>query len=1000
MASENVDVTLTLKGRQRFSGEARGAASDLRQVADAADAGSRSGGRFRSAFSTVGPALATVARAGALAATGIGLAGAGLIKAGSDANEASSAFGTVFKTFSSDATAALRDVQKVTGQNTAELQTAFTQFGAFARGAGVADDQLTTFSRDLVGAAGDIASFNNADPTEVLAALQSGLSGEVEPLRRFRIFMSDAALSAKSAEMGFGDTFSTLAEGEKVMVRQAFIMANLGDQAGDLARTADAPANAFRYLVGRAQEAATMLGTGLLPGVAVLTPRLRELADSGIAALTGRLPDITAFAEQAGSRILGLVDQARLAINRLRSGDVAGAAGGFLTDQLGLDPGSVESALSTVRDIVAKVQGVVASFRSGGGVAGAGTAAVAFLGIDPAMVRQASDVVRTALTTVRTAVTTVWAQISAAFSASSTGDAAASLQQLGVGLGGAFKAGLAAAQAALPLVSEGLRWAGENASWLAPMVVRIAFGLLALKSAGAGVNAALAPIGGLAGATKGAELATAGLNTARQVASFLTARMIGQTATLTATTAAGTTVQVTANSAQRVGLFTTVRTTAAKLASAAASVAVRGATLAWTGAQWLLNAAFAASPIGAVIAIIAGLVGAVVWAYNNVDWFRSAVDRAWQALRNGFAVAVDWVRGRVEALRPVLTAVGAFLSGPLSAALTTAQGNLQRVRDAAQWVKDKFDLARAGAQLVAGYLAGAFATGMESARGVVDRVRGVVETLGDKWTTVKDAFSGFVDRFTSFELPGWVQTLIDSAGSIGSSIGGWFSGGAGDGPGMPISLGGGGGGAAMPLRENAGYRAQTAALMGSGLPAQVTSGSRPGAITATGNPSYHGKGRAVDMQGANGVGAPNPQLLAINRWIAANYAPWTKELIYSGPGAIEINNGRPHDYTGVTRANHFDHVHWAMAQGAYVPAQPGGVHAVVGEGRDAEFVTPDPMLRSAVREEVAGVMDRMRAAGVAIQQLTINADSATDGRRVAREFLEGLDAAVTREAVW
>jgi hypothetical protein len=46
--------------------------------------------------------------------------------------------------------------------------------------------------RNLVKLAADMASFNNADPSEVLEALRSGLAGEVEPLRRFGVQLSDA----------------------------------------------------------------------------------------------------------------------------------------------------------------------------------------------------------------------------------------------------------------------------------------------------------------------------------------------------------------------------------------------------------------------------------------------------------------------------------------------------------------------------------------------------------------------------------------------------------------------------------------------------------------------------------------------------------------------------------------------------------------------------------------------------------------------------------------
>jgi TP901 family phage tail tape measure protein len=91
-----------------------------------------------------------------------------------------------------------------------------------------------------------------------------------------------------------------------------------------------------------------------------------------------------------------------------------------------------------------------------------------------------------------------------------------------------------------------------------------------------------------------------------------------------------------------------------------------------------------------------------------------------------------------------------------------------------------------------------------------------------------------------------------------------------------------------------------------GLP--LHSGYRPGAITATGNASYHGMNRAVDI----------PPSLEVNRWIYDNYKSQTKELILSLAGAKQVHNGADHVYTGITRAMHFDHNHWAMANGGII----------------------------------------------------------------------------------
>jgi hypothetical protein len=89
----------------------------------------------------------------------------------------------------------------------------------------------------------------------------------------------------------------------------------------------------------------------------------------------------------------------------------------------------------------------------------------------------------------------------------------------------------------------------------------------------------------------------------------------------------------------------------------------------------------------------------------------------------------------------------------------------------------------------------------------------------------------------------------------------------------------------------------------------LISGFRPGAITATGNRSYHGMGRAVDV----------PPRMDVFNFIRGTYGANTRELIFSPANNAQIHNGRPHMYTGITRAQHFDHVHWAYRRGGIVP---------------------------------------------------------------------------------
>jgi hypothetical protein len=112
-----------------------------------------------------------------------------------------------------------------------------------------------------------------------------------------------------------------------------------------------------------------------------------------------------------------------------------------------------------------------------------------------------------------------------------------------------------------------------------------------------------------------------------------------------------------------------------------------------------------------------------------------------------------------------------------------------------------------------------------------------------------------------------------------------------------------------------GWRWMIAALRSAFPGLALISGYRPGAITATGNRSYHAMGRAVDV----------PPRMDVFNWIRGTYGKRTRELIFSPANNRQVWNGRPHLYTGITRANHWDHVHWAFGKGGRIPEDVFGV---------------------------------------------------------------------------
>lgn len=289
MPTENLVIRASM--RDEVSGPARRIKGEIAGVGTTARAAGRGTGAFSTALSRVGRGagrVGAVLRGGVAAAfrvTGIAaaVAGAGLlllgrnsIRAAADAGETQAKFDTVFGGLRDSVQGWVDGMHANFGVATADLQDATAAFAVFGKQAGITGQPLADFTTDLTQAGLDLSSFYNvaADGDGgTFAAIRSGLAGEIEPLRRFGIFLSDAAVVAEGATMGLT---GALTDQQKVGIRQRLILRQLGDANGDLERTADSAANQARKLSGYWADFQVTLGRMFLP---VVTSVVRALND-------------------------------------------------------------------------------------------------------------------------------------------------------------------------------------------------------------------------------------------------------------------------------------------------------------------------------------------------------------------------------------------------------------------------------------------------------------------------------------------------------------------------------------------------------------------------------------------------------------------------------------------------------------------------------------------------------------------------------------------------
>jgi len=210
-----------------------------------------------------------------------GLAAAAIpaINAASDLEESMSKVGVIFGEGAKEVEAFAETAAKALGQSKQDVLEAAGTFGTFGKAAGLAGTDLAEFSNGMTALASDVASFNNAEPDEVIQAMGAALRGEAEPMRRFGVLLNDATLRAEAMALGIYDGNGALTDQQKILAAQQAILKQTTDAQGDFARTSEGLANQTRIMKAQFEDVKAELGKALLPVVLAILPVFAKLAD-------------------------------------------------------------------------------------------------------------------------------------------------------------------------------------------------------------------------------------------------------------------------------------------------------------------------------------------------------------------------------------------------------------------------------------------------------------------------------------------------------------------------------------------------------------------------------------------------------------------------------------------------------------------------------------------------------------------------------------------------
>jgi hypothetical protein len=222
------------------------------------------------------------------------------------------------------------------------------QLAGIGYGAGIGGKELEKFTEKSLGLAVDLRSKFGGSLEEALTAVKSALTGELTPLKKYGVALSDATMKQYGLQKGLiKTTKGALTPQQKTLIAYEMLLdSKVNGSVGNFADTTGSAANQLQILNAQIDDAKTTLGNAFLPG---LTTVVTFINTEVLPALKG-LPDpIKAFIGVAVG--LGVVAAPVI---------IAAAAFGALGISLGTVAAAVWAIAAPVLLVIAVIAALVA----------------------------------------------------------------------------------------------------------------------------------------------------------------------------------------------------------------------------------------------------------------------------------------------------------------------------------------------------------------------------------------------------------------------------------------------------------------------------------------------------------------------------------------------------------------------------------------------------------------------------------------------------------------
>lgn len=224
-----------------------------------------------------------------------------------DFYEATDLFHNAMGNLSGEADTLISKMQGLLGVDPTKAMTYMATIQSLGTSFGLTSDKAYILSKNLTQLAYDEGSYWNKNVAETFTAMSSAISGEIEPIRRLGVDLSQARLQQELLALGFNKQVSSLSQADKAVLRYIAIMKQTANVQGNLAQTIQSPANQIKILKAQLDMLAKSVGSLLYPAMKSILPPLiaavqliREFVQ-WVAKLMGVKVVFTDFTKSAGS---------------------------------------------------------------------------------------------------------------------------------------------------------------------------------------------------------------------------------------------------------------------------------------------------------------------------------------------------------------------------------------------------------------------------------------------------------------------------------------------------------------------------------------------------------------------------------------------------------------------------------------------------------------------------------------------------------------------------